>query len=182
MSKAENPTREKYATIGILRRSRGNRGELFIEPTSDDLINLQNAREGELVDDNSGLRHQIRVENFWVYQNKAVIKFEGVNTIEAAKRLTGFRLELPVDALRPLEKDEYYVNDLIGLEVKLETGRVLGKVDKVIPTGGKDVLMIKGQKGEILMPFVNRFIKQLDLKKQEIVAVPPEGLLDIYEI
>jgi 16S rRNA processing protein RimM len=140
------------------------------------------AGEARLVDEQRGIIRPVRVERIWKHNKKSIIKFEGIDSIEDAGKIKGCRLEMPVDQLKPLEEGEFYIKDLIGLEARLETGEKLGKIINVMPTGGKDVLVIEGRRGEVMIPFTEEFAGQPDPEKQEIVVFPPEGLLDIYEI
>ena len=80
-----------------------------------------------------------------------------------------------------LFEDEYHVQQLIGCEVVLENGVILGELTDVLNLPGQDVLAIRGERGEILIPFISEFVPKVDIEKRKIVVVPPEGLLDLHE-
>jgi len=182
LNKEKHSTGQSFLTVGIIGRTRGNKGELFVQPTGKVLTNLEKAREAYLLEERTGLRISVRIERLWMHNQRSIIKFEGIETISEAEKFTGYRLELPIDHLKPLEDGEYYVKDLIGLEVRLLSGRKLGKIVKLIPTGGKDVMVIEGERGEIMIPFAEAFIEQVDFAGKAILVSPPDGLLDIYEV
>jgi 16S rRNA processing protein RimM len=79
----------------------------------------------------------------------------------------GSRLEVPRSALTPTSDDEYYVADLIGLEVVEEEGRSLGKVRDVANYAANDVLELDSG---LLLPLVEDCVRQVDLDAGRIVV------------
>jgi 16S rRNA processing protein RimM len=86
----------------------------------------------------------------------------------AAERLKGLLIAVPRSSLPEQTGDEYYWSDLIGLAVVNESGAVLGTVANLLETGANQVLSVKGESGEILIPFVASAIKQVDIKNRII--------------
>ena len=86
----------------------------------------------------------------------------------AAERLKGLLIAVPRSSLPEQKDDEYYWSDLIGLSVVNEAGLELGKVENLLETGANQVLSVKGEEGEILIPFVATAIKQVDLRSKII--------------
>jgi len=86
----------------------------------------------------------------------------------AAEKLKGLLIAVPRSSLPPQPDDEYYWSDLIGLAVVNEAGVTLGTVANLLETGANQVLSVKGDSGEILIPFVASAIKQVDLKSKTI--------------
>lgn len=92
-----------------------------------------------------------------------IARLEGVTDRDQAMALMNAEIALWRDQLGKTRPGEYYWADLIGLEVQLESGRSLGKVDGVMATGANDVLVIKGER-ERLIPFIHgQVIKRVDL-------------------
>ena len=81
----------------------------------------------------------------------------------AAEKLKGLLIAVPRDQLPEQPEDEYYWSDLIGLPVINESGVNLGKVEQLLETGANQVLMVNGENGQILIPFVASAIKQVDI-------------------
>lgn len=106
-------------------------------------------------------------------------RLSGVATREAAEALRGTRLHAPRDRLPPLEDDEFYHADLIGLEVLDVGGRRLGRVRAVHDHGAGDVLDIAPAAGgrDLLLPFTQATVPNVDLAAGRLIADPPEGLL-----
>ena len=83
-------------------------------------------------------------------------------------------------ALPDAGPDRVYYFDLLGLEVVDESGTVLGRVAKVIPTGAHEVLEVAGEAGEILFPYHAGTVLGWDPVARRLTVRLPEGLLDIY--
>jgi 16S rRNA processing protein RimM len=82
----------------------------------------------------------------------------------------------------PLEKDEFYSFQITGCAVILTNGAKIGEVEGLISASDNDLLVVKGKKAEIFIPFSAGICKDVNLKRREITIDPPEGLLDLNEI
>lgn len=112
----------------------------------------------------------IQIEESKVHSDKLLIKFKGIDTPEAAKLFTGKVLALTRDQLPPLEQDDYYWSDLVGLTVIDKEQNPLGKVIYLLETGSNDVLVVKG-KTEFAIPYLpNEVIIKVDLKDKTIMV------------
>jgi 16S rRNA processing protein RimM len=99
------------------------------------------------------------------------IKFKNFSLREHSDEYIGKNLYIDRGQLVELDTNQYYWNDLIGLEVYLEEGEQIGVVKDIIETGSNDVLVIKGSKGEeILIPYVfGESIKKVILNEKKII-------------
>lgn len=88
----------------------------------------------------------------------------------AAEKLKGLLIAVPRGSLPEQDEGEYYWSDLIGLAVVNEAGVSLGTVANLLETGANEVLSVRGDGGEILIPFVASAIKQVDLKNRTILV------------
>ena len=92
-----------------------------------------------------------------------IAKFAGIDDRDAAAALLGCELTVAADELPDLPHDEYYWFQLIGLEVVNIEGRVLGVVRQLLETGAHDVLVVAGEGGDYLIPYVNgEYVKAVD--------------------
>lgn len=107
-------------------------------------------------------------------------RLTGIRTKEEADALKGLRLFAPRDRLPSLPDDEFYHADLIGLHVVDTGGTELGRVKAVHNHGASDLLelTVPGQSNTVLLPFTMEVVPTIDLTAGQIVADPPEGLLD----
>jgi 16S rRNA processing protein RimM len=96
-----------------------------------------------------------------------------ITTVEAADRLRGGYLQVPIDDRMPLPEDTYYIDDLIGLDVFTDTGRYLGQIEEVILNPANDIYRV----GQILIPAVSEFVREIDLVARRVTIHPIPGLL-----
>jgi 16S rRNA processing protein RimM len=102
---------------------------------------------------------------------------EGVDDRDAAERLTGAFIKIPPEEALPLEENEYYLRDLIGLAVKTDGGEELGRLTDVISTGANDVYAVDkpGQK-QLLIPAIKECIVAVDISGGSMTVHLLDGL------
>ena len=111
------------------------------------------------------------------------MKFSNIHSIEDAELLRSNFLYAPADELMPLQQDEYYIDDLIGLKVvHAKRGEELGRVSDILETEGADLLEVQGDEKIILIPLTKSICRKIDMRKRIVVVDPPKGLLDLNEI
>ncbi len=103
-----------------------------------------------------------------------LVKFVEASDRNSADALIGSKIFVPDDRRPPLDRDEYFVNDLLGLAVVTEAGRDLGKVIEVIPNPANDVYETDSG---AMVPAVKEFVKKIDLKSGRIVVRDVAGLV-----
>jgi len=107
----------------------------------------------------------------------AIIHFAGVNSIEAAEKLRGLELQVPLSARTPLPASSYYISDLTGCEV-WERGAKLGVV-RAVQQVGTPVLEIDAPEGELLVPLAQEICTKIDTAARRIEVILPEGLREL---
>ena len=112
--------------------------------------------------------------------NKVLIKLRGIERIEEAEPLRGSQLHLPLAALPELEEDQFYFHDVIGFTVVDKTLGKLGTVENFYELPQQDMLAMRYQDQEVLIPVVDELISHADHVKKEIYVNLPDGLLDVY--
>ncbi|MCG3056595.1 ribosome maturation factor RimM, partial [Escherichia coli] len=82
------------------------------------------------------------------------------------------------DQLSELEDGEFYFHEIIGCIVKTEEGQELGKIKEILIPGANDVWVVKGKDGkEILIPYIDAVVQEIDVENKEIIITVMEGLL-----
>ncbi|MYE31080.1 MAG: 16S rRNA processing protein RimM [Chloroflexi bacterium] len=111
------------------------------------------------------------------------VVFEGYEDATAASALRGTLIEIAEADLPDLGQDEYYVHDLVGLEVVSAAGERLGRLAEVLRTGANDVYIVR-RKGErdLLLPAIGDVIAEVDLDGGRMVVELLPGLLDGDEV
>lgn len=104
-----------------------------------------------------------------VHGGKVLIaKLQGIADRTAAEKYKGLLIAVPRESLPEQSEGEYYWSDLIGLAVENLQGEKFGTVDSLLETGANDVLVVKGESGEKLIPFIASVIQQVSLKDKTI--------------
>jgi 16S rRNA processing protein RimM len=118
------------------------------------------------------------LEVLWVkpHSKGALMAFRDVADREAAERLRGAALYIDKDQLPPLEEENYYWFELIGMEVYTPDGRYLGRLESVVPTGSNDVYVVRNADRETLVPALASVVKSVDTAQKRMEVVLPEGL------
>ena len=157
----------QFTQIGQIVGAHGLKGRVKVVPLTDFV---------ERFDTGSRLRlagNWVEVESVQPQKARLLMKLSGIDDPETAKSHQWEHLEIPVDnSLPPLEDDEYRTIDLIGLTVETEDGETLGEVDNVLEFPAHDVIQV----GDIMIPAVKEFVKEVDLDNKKMVVKLIEGM------
>lgn len=110
---------------------------------------------------------------------RAVVEFEGVETIEKAETLRDAALLRAAGASGPAPEGRFYARELIGLRVVRASGEEIGRVAEIRETGGADLLVVRGAEREHLIPFARSICVDIEPAAGRIVVDPPDGLLEL---
>ena len=170
------PPAPDFLTLGRLRKTHGNRGEVAAEILTDFPDRFQSGQELLLSD---GTTSQLGfLEGTWFHKGRVILKFRGCDSIAAAEALVGLWIEVPRSERRSLPPGAVYLADLIGCVVR-ENGRTLGTVEAIEETGATPVLNVRTAEGELLIPFAEEICQTVDIEKREIQVRLPEGLKEL---
>lgn len=151
-------------TIGIVLRPHGIRGEVVVEPLTDNENRFATLEEVRVVRP-SGSSLRLKVASMFPHKGRLVIQFEGIASIEDAETLRAAELRIPTASLPALPAGSYYHHELRGLDVRVESGESIGTVTDLWETGATPVLVIHDAKArETLLPLVDAFILEVDVK------------------
>lgn len=170
--------RERVVLADILR-PRGNRGELLALSQTDVPGRLE-ALTAANVRFPNGSDAGIAIEDVWAHGEHWVLKFVGVDSIDAADRFRGSELWVPSSERACLPQGEYFRTDLLGcMLTDAATGETFGAVESFEQYGGPLLLQISVQGKEVLVPFVPEICRTVDVAGRVIQVALPEGLLDL---
>ncbi len=172
--------RPEHIAVGLVLGAVGVNGQVKVRPLTDfperllELTRVRVKRPGPLVSKPEWREVAAAEERG---DGGLVLRLEGVTSREQAAALRGSELEIEASEARPLPPDRFYRFQVIGLTVKDEAGRTLGKVRDVLETGANDVFVVVPEGGgppraEILIPALRDVIVALDLEAGEMVVRP----------
>jgi 16S rRNA processing protein RimM len=104
-------------------------------------------------------------------------QLEGIQSRAEAEELRGKVVLIDPAELPPLEADEYYWQDILGMQVVSETGEEVGTIKKIVPTGSNDVYVVQKGAQEFLIPATEDVIMSIDIDARTIIIRPLEGLV-----
>lgn len=129
-----------------------------------------------------GSRIGRRIQQHWFHDGRIILKFEDVDDRTAAESLVGGRLVVSSADSMPLGEDEYYEHSIVGSQVVTAAGDGLGRVVRVMRTGGTDLLVVEATDGrERLIPFVDEICTEVDASGGRITVNPPAGLTELND-
>lgn len=170
-------TSTEWVTIGRIVALFGVRGDIKILPQTDIPNRFSQLQEVYL-----GPEHQHhRIAKAHPYkENMIVLHLMGIDSANAADALIGQEITIPLAQIPPLPLDQYYIHDLIGLQVESLAGQKLGVLIDVLSTGANDVYVVReaGSGRDALVPAVKEIIKRVDIPAGVIIIDPLPGLFD----
>jgi 16S rRNA processing protein RimM len=167
--------RDEWIEAGAIVKPHGVKGDLIVDVASDlakcfieGLRIRLTTRRGE---ESFGV-----VERATEHAGRLVVRFEGVSTRESAEALRSCSVWLTRGQVGPLAEGRYFVQDIIGLEVRTEDDENLGTVEDVLSMPANDVFVVRGRGEEILLPVIEDVILGVDVDAGRIVVRLIEGL------
>lgn len=131
------------------------------------------------------LPRQVSLAAHWLHKGGIVLHFAGVDSISAAEALKGTIVAIPRAERAALPEDQAYVGDLIGcLLVDLAGAEpaIVGEIENVDQSAGAaPLLVVRGAKGEVLVPFTKSYLRKIDLAGKRVEMELPVGLVDLNE-
>ncbi len=171
---AENSVEPRFLVIGRITKPHGVHGDVRVMPHTDlpeRFTWLETVYVGE-----TELR-PVAVEGVRFHGEVILLKLAGYDGREAAGVLRGEWLLVPESEAIPLEEGEYYLYQLEGLAVFTDDGEHLGELTQVIETGANNVFVVKGQKGEALLPDTDEVVQEIDFENGRMTVHLLPGLL-----
>ena len=168
---------EDLLKVGVITSTHGIRGEVKVFPTTDDAKRFKKLKN--VILDNGKEKIDMEIASVRFFKNMVILKFKGIDDINDVEKYKKAELYVTRENAVPLKKDEYFIADLIGVEVTSDEGEALGVIDDVLQTGANDVYVIK-KAGcqDLLVPAIKACIKEVDKENQKMIVHLLAGLRD----
>lgn len=169
---------EDLLQVGIITSTHGVRGEVKVYPTTDDPRRFRRLKE--VVLDTGKEKMNLEIESVKFFKQFVILKFKGLDNINYIEKYRQKSLYVTRKNAVRLQRDEYFIADLIGLKVQDEDGKELGTVKDVIETGANDVYEVEMADGKsLLLPAIKQCILNVDVENGTMQVHVLEGLLDL---
>lgn len=166
---------EQFLQVGVISSTHGIRGEVKVFPTTDDPARFKKLKNVLL--DTGKERLELEIQSVKFFKQFVIVKFRGIDNINDIEKYKGKSLMVPREDAVQLEEDEYYIADLIGMEVYTDGGR-FGTLKDVMETGANEVYIIDSDEhGEVLVPAIQDCILDVDVEKQTMKIRLMDGLI-----
>ena len=168
---------EDLLQVGAITSTHGLKGEVKVFPTTDDMNRFRRLKE--VVMDTGREQITMEIESVKFFKQFVILKFKGYDRIEDIEIYKGKNLYVTRKNAVKCAKDEYFIADLVGLNVYNEEEQEIGKVADVLRTGANDVYVINLTDGrELLLPAIKDCVLDVNIEEGRIKIHILDGLLD----
>ena len=180
----------EYAIVGLIRKAQGIRGEVVVEPFTDtpDVVFASGSRvfagtsDGELAVSHDVMGQEVRptltVAAAKPFKKGMIVQFEELRDRDSAELWRGRYLLAPFSELPPLEEDQIYLHDLVGMRAEGVKGEAIGSVSTYYELPQGIMLDVKTARGSVLIPYRSEVIARVDVETRTIVIDDKLGFLD----
>ena len=149
--------------IGQIVNTFGIKGFVKVNPFVDDISRFDDL-EKVYIKRNKQLK-EMQVEEVKYHKNMVLVKFKGIDTVEEAELLRNSYLEVDRENAVELQEGEYFIVDLLGLNVFTDEGKELGKLEDIFNTGSNDIYVVRTEDGkQLLLPAISEVIKEINIE------------------
>lgn len=167
--------------VARIGRAHGIKGEVTVEVRTDEPeLRLG---PGAVLATEPASTGPLTIETGRVHSGRLLLRFEGVRDRSAAEALRNTLLIADVDPEElPDDPDEFYDHQLMDLDVVLADGTEIGRITEISHLPSQDLFIVERPDGsEVMIPFVEEIVTEIDLAEQKAVITPPPGLLNEAE-
>ncbi|WP_405478255.1 ribosome maturation factor RimM [Streptomyces sp. NBC_00009] len=164
--------------VARIGRAHGIKGEVTVEVRTDE-PELRLGPGAVLATDPASTG-PLTIETGRVHSGRLLLRFEGVRDRTAAEALRNTLLIAEVDPEElPEDEDEYYDHQLMDLDVVTTDGVEVGRITEISHLPSQDLFIVERPDGsEVMIPFVEEIVTEIDLEEQRAIIDPPPGLID----
>jgi 16S rRNA processing protein RimM len=161
-----------WIPVGRVTRTHGLKGELKFYPADKDDLVIQSDQQIRLGETT------FKIKAVRGAKSPFIVKFEGIDSIEAAQSLSGQEVLIAREDFESLPEGEYYRFEIEGLKVFDDTGKYYGVIEDIIETGSNDVYVVREDGKEWLVPMIDSIVQSIDLEQGKLIFHCVEGLFE----
>ncbi len=166
---------EDLLQVGVITSTHGIKGEVKVFPMTDDNRRFKKLKECMLQYKEEWI--PVKVQGARFFKNMVILKFEGIDNINDVEQYKQCGIFVDREHAVKLEQDEYFIADLLGIQVDREDGSPLGELTEIIPTGANDVYVVTdANQKEWLFPAIKDCILKVDMEKRRMTVRMMKGM------
>ena len=169
---------ENYFEIGFILKPHGLKGAVNIQFDVDNPAEYKGMESVVVKIDNNLI--PFFISSLQINGTKGILSFKDIKTIDQANELKSCSLLLPIEHLPELGENQFYYHDVIGYTLVDEIKGELGVIENIITGGNQDLISMKYQGKEVLVPINDEIVGDSNHEKKEVYVILPDGLLEIY--
>ncbi|MDF2819986.1 MAG: rimM [Clostridiales bacterium] len=163
--------------VGAITSTHGIKGEVKVFPTTDDPKRFDALKNVILETPTGDLN--LEIEGVKYFKQFVILKFKNLNDINEIEKYKGMKLVVTRENAVKLNKDEYFVADMLGAKVVTDEDMEFGTLNDIIFTGANDVYVVITKEGkEVLIPAIKQCILNVDVENAVIKVHLLDGLTD----
>lgn len=170
--------RPAWIEIGYVARSHGLRGAVRVRLYNASSKALEEVPVVHLEGPGEKPRRSYKIVAVRLSGEFGILELEDVSDRTRADALIGAKVWVSREALSPLEADEYYHFELIGLRAMDEAGVELGRLEEIFSTPANDIYVVRGRAGELMVPAIAEHVQKVDLEAGTITLARVADLIE----
>jgi 16S rRNA processing protein RimM len=176
----ESPGKPEFVIVGRIVKTHGVRGAFRVAPETDYPERLLTLRAAVLLRDDRTL--PVELDEVRPLGKDVLIHASEIATLEEAAQWRGGAVAVPRAAAAPLPAGHHYVFSVLGMAVETDDGEALGRVAEVLRTGSNDVYVVRGLRGEVLIPAIDSVVLRVDDASGTMVVRLLPGLVEDRQV
>lgn len=164
----------EYIQVGKIVNTQGIKGELKIIPLTNEKERFEDFDRVFVGED----KEELSIDGIWYKKGFVIIKFDQYNNINDVLKYKEQFIYIDKKNAIKLPEDNYFIFDIVGLEVFDMENKYLGEVVDVLQNGGADIYVIKKEDKQYMVPAVKEFIKDINIERKCMIISPIEGLIE----
>ncbi|WP_082234191.1 ribosome maturation factor RimM [Halobacillus massiliensis] len=169
---------EKFFNVGQIINTHGIKGEVKVRRITDFEERFKPGQLLYWVNDKKDIK-ELTVRSHRVHKGFDLLTFEGHSSINEVEQYRDGYLKVTESDQEELGENEFYFHEIIGSEVFLTNEEKLGEIKEILTPGANDVWVVRrNKKKDLLVPYIEQVVKEVDVVNKRVIIDPIEGLLD----
>lgn len=168
---------DDFLRVGVITSTHGIKGEVKVFPTTDDPTRFEILKSAYIVYKNEKIN--VSIKSIKYFKQYVIVKFKEFDDINLVEKYKSCDLIIERKDAVELEENEYFICDLIGLNVITDEGEEFGIITDVLTSSANDIYVVKHNDKEVLLPVIDQCVLDVNLEEKKVLVHIMDGLLDL---